>query len=648
MKRNFCTKILQTTFCISLSFTSFSQEEILLPSPEMQSVEVIIIGEKKIEPIADLKPFNRDMVAVTDTRDHKSYTVRPSNPEEIRERLKSLENVMPLNYNEDVQKYIDYFTLKRPSFTREMMEKKDQYFPVFEQFLKQNNMPEELKYLALLESGLNPKAVSRSKAIGMWQFMTPTGREMGLNINEYIDERMHVEKSTQAACKYMRQLYNMFYDWEMALASYNTGPGNIRRAIRKSGQTDYWSLHPFIHPDTRAYVPQWTSLVYLMNYGTDHGIFPDSSKMQAPFATESILLSGYTDLKKLAHFSQIDFKQMMGLNTHLKVDKIPAHFSNFELKIPAENYAYFEENQKMILDSASKIEQPIIIPGENENPTLLANNTQNNGEIVIGQRPNGASNALASNNSSEKTIVSYRTEYNKVKHYHKVKSGDHLNNVSDRYGVSISQLKEWNNLRSSKILKGQRLVYYTQEKKRVPVYGHSENQTAFEKLTENKNSGKTLVTDNGNKVVVEEDKAAEKFDKYNNVEDVEPAKVTYTKVNKTVKKYHKVVKGDNLTHIADKYNVSLSDLKEWNNMRSSKVLLGQKLVYYTNVSETVARSTASSKGKTTKSAVHVVEKGDTLWNIAQRYDGLTVEQIKKLNNLSDNNVKVGQKLKVKS
>ncbi len=629
-------KLLCASVYLLINSTSFAQNnELELPATVMRDVEVIVIGEKKeIAPIEDFKPFNRDILNVVDARDGKSYRIMTAPTEEVQKRLASLENIMPLTYNDDVQKYIDYFTLKRPSFTREMLERKERYFPVFEKYLAKNHMPDELKYLSLLESGLNPKAISRSKAVGLWQFMSPTGREMGLTINDVVDERMHIEKSTDAACKYLKQLYNSLGDWDLALASYNTGPGNIRRAMRKSGRSNYWDIHPYIHRDTRAYVPQFISLIYLMNYSAELGIFPEQDKMEFPDETESILLQGYTDLTKLADCGVIDYNEIMRLNPHLKVDKIPAHYQNFEIKIPRSRYAYFEENHEMILKSASIIDANI---QSEDSPTVMLasnNNVSSNGEIVIGQRPSVEN----SEPKSTTNIVSYRTESKKVKLYHRVNSGDHLSNIADRYNVSVSDLKEWNHLKSSKILKGQKLAYYKTETRKVPVYGE---QTAIEKLTENKNA--QLTNDTKDTESVKTNTA--KVEKYNTIEDLEPSKTNYVSTTNTVKRFHKVVSGDNLTNIANKYNVSISDLKDWNNMKTSKVLKGQKLVYYTTITQKSA--TASNSTRSKNPVVYVVQKGDTLWNIAQRYDGITVEQLKKLNNLTDNNVKVGQKLKVK-
>ncbi|MCD8538831.1 MAG: lytic transglycosylase domain-containing protein [Leadbetterella sp.] len=235
------------------------------------------VNEESVEaqPVEEIKISYPYQVEVVDERDNVPYTITVLDPEVIRARLKSIEKTMPMVYNESVEFWLHYFTQRRPNFTKTMMEEKSVYFPVFERILREHGMPEELKYLSILESALNPKIVSRAKAVGLWQFMSFTGKEYGLTINEYVDERMHPEKSTDAACRYLKFLNRMFNDWDLALASYNTGQGRISRAMKRTGLTNYWDLHPHIPKDTRHYVPQFIALAYLMNFGQDHGIIPE-------------------------------------------------------------------------------------------------------------------------------------------------------------------------------------------------------------------------------------------------------------------------------------------------------------------------------------------------------------------------------------
>lgn len=469
---------------------------------------------------------------VVDSRDGKQFKIKIEDPKLVEQRLKSIENIMPMVYNESVKKYLDYFIIKRPSFTKQMMEDKELFFPIFEKYLSQNNMPEELKYLSLLESGLNPKVVSRSKAVGLWQFMTITGKEMGLVINENVDERMHIDKSTDAACKYLKRLHNMFDDWDLALASYNTGPGRIRRTIKSTGLSNYWDLHPYIHPDTRAYVPQFIALAYLMNFGNEHGIYAENKKSFVP--VEEIYIDGYLDLKTFASLSHIDLSELKKHNPHFKTDLLPETIRGYEIAFPIEKMSYFNENRIAILDSATKKSNSFLIQNNSSDEAILASgNTieqSEDGTIIIGRRSN---------------IV-------------------------------------------------------------VPDLEDSEEEN----------------------------------DSYSK----------YKKVSNSVKKTHKVKRGEFLNKIASKYDVTMTDIKKWNNKKSSKVLAGERLVVYVKVTKKVKTNSLAAKtsSENIKGQIHTVRQGDTLWNISQKYDGVTIEDIKRWNKMSGNTVKVGQKIKIKA
>ena len=451
-----------------------------------------------------------------------------ANINRVKDGFQNMQRSIPLQYNSIVQSFVDYFIYKKPSFTKTMLERKNFYFPIFEKYLAKYNMPDELKYLAMLESGLNPKAISHAKAVGLWQFMKPTGKDFGLRVDEYVDDRMDIEKSTEAACKYFRQLYNIFGDWELVLASYNTGPGNLRRAIRRAGNiTNYWQLHPYLHKDTRAYVPQFTAIMYMMNHAGEYGIFPE--EIMEPIAVEKVIIDGYLDLEAFSNMSGISIDDIQKHNPSILKGVLPIHSRGFELKIPVENYAYFEANRQMILDSA--------------------------------QRQNGVSVMLAS-------------------------SKDEIENGIIIIGGS-------------------------------PTTGTND--------------------DNGTE------------------ENEKPAKAEdeIKKIRKVKKKIYVVKKGDVLNRIADKYDVDMYDLKVWNHLKSSKIMRGQKLVIFDDVEEVVEvertikeeRKSKKTNDKT-KPKYHVVQRGDTLWSISQRYGGISVEKIKKMNGLRSNSVKKGQKLKI--
>lgn len=452
----------------------------------------------------------------------------------VREGFQKMQKTIPLEYNATVHSFVDYFIYKKPSFTKRMLERKDFYFPIFEKYLAKYEMPDELKYLAMIESGLNPKAISRAKAVGLWQFMKPTGREHGLRVDEYVDERMDIEKATDAACRYFRQLYRIFGDWELVLASYNTGPGNLRRAIRRAGNiTNYWQLHPYLHKDTRTYVPQFTAIMYMMLHADEYGITAEDSLKMAPREYQTVTVDGYVDLETFCSASGISLDDIQLFNPHLLKGYVPAWNRGLELRLPAESFAYFEANRQMILDSAS----------QNHGSTMLASN-----------------------------------------------------NPQAEPGVII-------------------------------IGGNTKYASAEE--------------DNG-----EED------------ENVKPVRVDeeVKKIRKVKKRVYVVKKGDVLNRIAERYDVDVYDIKVWNKLKSSKIMKGQKLVILDDDNEEVAEveRTIKTERKTkkeierTKPKYHVVQRGDTLWKISQRYGGISIEKIKKMNGLRSNSVKAGQKLKISS
>ncbi len=366
--------------------------------------------------------------------------------EQVRTRMKALEKSIPLTYNPITHQFVEFFTFRKPSFTKTMLEKMSVYFPIYEEMLKKYNLPDELKYLSMIESALNPKAISYAGAAGLWQFMPRTATlDFGLRIDEYVDERFDPYKSTEAACKYMRQLYNIFGDWELVLAAYNTGPGNVKRAIRRSGnQTSFYGIYNNLHKQTRGYVPQYVAMVYMINHAADHEIFAENIEQKVPFDT--IHVNSYFDLEKFSTYAGIDFEIFQKLNPQLLKKNLPSWTRNFPVRVPQESKASITANWSMILDSVSR--QP-------NAPVLLANNGLETMEIELENEQK-----VAIDDDIEDVVLKKKPR----KTIYKVRRGENLSEIAEKFNVEVYDIKIWNKLKkSSRITAGQRLTIYKEQ-----------------------------------------------------------------------------------------------------------------------------------------------------------------------------------------
>ena len=268
------------------------------------------------------------------------YEFIPDVPAEVmEERLEKLENEIPLNFNLIVRDFINYFTVRDRPYTRWILQQSKIYFPLFEKYLAKYNLPDELKYLAVVESGLNPNAISPAGAVGLWQFMKFNARHYDLEYNYYIDERRDPEKSTEAACKMLKWLYDSFNDWELALAAYNSGYGNVKKAIRASGgKKKFWTIYPYLLRETRSYVPQFVAIMYTMNYPHEHNFFIED--IFEPVKTESVTINGYFNLEEFAEDINICYEDLKILNPRIRRKELPEHTRDFKLYIPEDKYEY--------------------------------------------------------------------------------------------------------------------------------------------------------------------------------------------------------------------------------------------------------------------------------------------------------------------
>lgn len=339
-------------------------------------------------------------------------------------RLAKIDAVSPfdLQYNGVVKGYIEMYTIRKRELVSRMMALSQFYFPMFEQQLDKYNLPLELKYLAICESALNPIAKSHSGAMGLWQFMYPTGKIYGLKVSSYIDERCDPYKSTAAACEYFQYLYRLFGDWQMVLAAYNGGPGTVNKAIRRSGgKKTYWEIRPFLPRETQGYVPAFIAVNYVMSYTAEHNMYSAIPK-------KTFLQVDTVTIKKQLSFSQI----------------------SSVLDIPMDELQYLNPSyRKQIIP---------VMPDESSTLTLPVNKM---GAFVSNEEQ--IYNFLKDTTHSSRDVLAVQ----EIMKIHTVKSGEHLSTIAKRYGCTVSDIKSWNAINSNTVKPGKKLTIYIYGKKPV-------------------------------------------------------------------------------------------------------------------------------------------------------------------------------------
>lgn len=340
--------------------------------------------------------------------------------EVLKERLQKINSKTPFHiaYNPALEKAIKYYLKYRKNHYPALMAKAAYYFPMFEKYLDQYNIPLEMKYLAIVESALNPTAKSRVGATGLWQFMYPTGLQYKLKVSSYVDERQDPLKATIAACKYLSDLYHIFGDWDLALAAYNSGPGNVSKAIKRSGgYRNYWNIRPFLPRETASYVPAFYATMYLFEYQKEHNLVADTPQIRY-FETDTIHVKNTISFNQVSEQTGISSELIQFLNPSYKLAIIPfVEGKDYAITLPRKNLFNFIEKEKSIyalaFKDASKREKPL--------PKYFE----------LGKR------------------IRY-----------KVRSGDFLGKIANKFGVRVSSIKRWNRMKTSNLRVGQRLSIY--------------------------------------------------------------------------------------------------------------------------------------------------------------------------------------------
>lgn len=407
----------------------------------------------------------------------------------LKARLQRLNARTPFNieYNPSLESVIKSYLKHRRNSISKLMTLSDYYFPLFEESLDNHDIPLEVKYLAIVESALKPRARSRVGATGLWQFMFGTGKEYGLNVSSYVDERSDPIKSTVAASKYLARLYKIFGDWDLALAAYNSGPGNVTKAIRRSGgYENYWNIRPHLPRETAGYLPAFLATMYIFEFAEEHG-FKKERPNYHYVETDTIHVKKMISLDQVSELVDVPIEQLQFLNPSYKLDIIPyIKGENYTLRLPREAIGKFVSNEQQIY---AHVEEEF--------------------------------------NKREKPLPQFFDSDSKIRY--RVKSGDYLGKIARRYGVRVSQIKQWNGLRSNNLRIGQRLIIYP----RKPTTSTSATAQTTPKKT----------------------------------------------INTEGKSTYRVKKGDSLWSISQKFpGVSVQNIKDWNDIRSNKLKIGMTLV----------------------------------------------------------------------
>ena len=437
-------------------------------------------------------------------------------------RLAAIPTIIDLSYNRIVKNYIDSYTKKRRRSVEVMLGLSEHYFPIFDEIFDYYDVPNEMKYMSIIESALNPRAYSRARAVGLWQFMYGTGRVYGLEINSLVDERLDPIKSTHAAARYSRDLYTIYHDWILVIAAYNCGPGNVNRAIRRTGgKTNYWDIYYYLPRETRGHVPAFIAATYLMNYYSEHNLVP--AKVDTPVTTDTLLIKEALHLSQVAEVLNIPLRQLQDLNPQYRYNIIPAGEKTYALSLPTEYTLSFIDYEDSIF-------------------TYKDSMFFNASKLTV---------SPATHDQTSYIPEAPGSDY--VKLIYTVKSGDNLGFISEWYNVGISDLRYWNNIRRNLIRSGQKLSIY---------------------------------------------KHKSKADKYRGI--------------------------DGMT------------------FAQKQAMIGK------SVTTSVPVQTQTSGGSVTEYIMYTVKSGDTLWDIAKLFPGVTDTDIMRLNNITDaSKIRPGQQLKIK-
>ena len=553
-----------------------------------------IIYPESVE--TDVHKMMQNWYLETYTALDKEADLRPdveTSDEELIARLKTMPTAIEMPFNSVVRNYINMYTGKKRSLVESMLGMSLYYMPIFEQALEREGIPNELKYLPIIESALNPDAVSRAGATGLWQIMLPTARGLGLEINALVDERRDPVRSSEAATKYLRQLHDIYTDWSLAIAAYNCGPGNVNKALRRceGEKKDFWTIYPYLPAETRGYVPCFIAANYVMNYYNKHNISPALAKR--PILTDSVHVKRRIHFQQIADVLHIPVEEIQILNPQYRKQVIPGDIRPYPLVLPANQiYSYIMSEDAIA----------------NHNTTLYARR-----DVVEPSTGLEPQHATVDGQEGE-WVTEEQTKY------HKVRRNETMASIAKKYGVTLRSLKRANG-NISKPRRGQTLKVITSVREFRPYKNQPQPQPDDNLLVKNPETE----TQPNDSIAADASNPAAQAD------SIAPAQEGDTPLTE-----HETADIEAETSEPQ----SATSVKVGNSFQSSKAKQEASRKHKKK------NDTNSRKANNNKTKTYTVRKGDSLYKIAKAH-GMTVKELQNLNNLRNDKLDIGDKLKVK-
>lgn len=556
----------------------------------------------------------------------------------IIERLSTLPTAIDLPFNQIVRSYIDRYTKKGRAGVAAMLGLSHYYMPIFEQALEEAGLPLELKYLPVIESGLNPNAVSRMGATGLWQFMLSAAKGYNLEVNSLVDERRDPYQSSRAAAAFLKDLYSTYGDWSLVIAAYNCGPGNVNKALRRAGgdasTKDFWAIYPYLPAETRGYVPMFIAATYVMNYYPEHNISPVLATK--PLVTDTVAVDSRVHFNQISKVLDIPMDELRILNPQFRTDLIPGSSKkSYMLILPSQQiHAYLMSEKEIKEYDADKYARRVVAepgkgasalnpddelafePGTDSEPQELA--------------PNPADEELAEDIAQMQQAA--RTSGNKKVYTHQVQEGESLESIAEVYGVTKSEIKVQNNLRREAVRVGQELRISTSKevaRQKVSDTAPRQEQTASTNRTSSRSNRNT--TAETNTTAQTNTTKARARDSKKTETAQQPTNNKNTAAKNTKKSQQETTRDAG----KNKQQTAKSNKNKQETAQSNKSSKNSK----SNKKETA--QTSSKKNE------HGIKEGETLSSISKKY-GVSVEEIKKANGMKNDNIRAGKSLTIPS